>query len=158
NLSGVKEETEKLAVKQKVKNVAGSVPNIKDGSEVLNTAFVVDKKGGLIYDYTKIHLIPMLNEPEYITVGGASADKLELAVNRAGLVICFDLSFTDLFRDLGRDDAKVIFVVAEWPAERTEHWLTLLKARAIENQCYIVGSNTFGTQPNGTTFAGSSVI
>ena len=158
NLGGIKEEMAKLAVEYKVNIVAGSVPNIKEGSDVLNTAFVVDKKGELVYEYSKIHLVPMLNEPEYLTGGDASADTFEMLGNKAGLVICYDLRFPELFRDLALDDAKVIFVVAEWPAERTEHWLTLLKARAIENQCYIVGSNTLGTQPNGTTFAGNSII
>lgn len=158
NLGGIKEEMVKLAVKYKVNIVAGSVPNIKEGSDVLNTAFVVDKNGGLVYEYSKIHLVPMLNEPEYLTGGDAFADTFELLGNKAGLVICYDLRFPELFRDLALEEAKVIFVVAEWPKERTEHWLTLLKARAIENQCYIVGSNTLGTQPNGTTFAGNSII
>lgn len=158
NLSGVKEEMARLAVEYKVNIVAGSVPNIKDGNDVLNTAFVVDKNGELTYEYSKIHLVPMLNEPEYLTGGGASAETFELLGNKAGMVICYDLRFPELFRDLALEGAKVIFVVAEWPIERTEHWLTLLKARAIENQCYIVGSNTFGSQPNGATFAGNSII
>lgn len=158
NLEGVKEEIAKLAVKYKVNIVAGSVPNIKEGTGVLNTAFVVDKNGELIYEYSKIHLVPMLKEPEFLKGGDVSAGTFDLLGDKAGLVICYDLRFPELFRDLALEDAKVIFVVAEWPAERTEHWLTLLKARAIENQCYIVGSNTFGTQPNGTTFAGNSII
>lgn len=158
NLEGVKEEMAKLAKEYKVNIVAGSVPNIKVGSDVLNTSFVIDKSGEFVYEYSKIHLVPMLNEPDFLKGGDASADTFELYGNKAGLVICYDLRFPELFRDLALDDAKVIFVVAEWPAERTEHWLTLLKARAIENQCYIVGSNTFGTQPNGATFAGNSII
>lgn len=158
NLEGVKDEMAKLAVKYKVNIVAGSVPNIKEGEDVLNTAFVMDKKGQLVYEYSKIHLVPMLNEPKFLKGGDASAATFDLLGDKAGLVICYDLRFPELFRDLALEAAKVIFVVAEWPAERTEHWLTLLKARAIENQCYIVGSNTFGAQPNGTTFAGNSII
>lgn len=158
NLAGVKEEMSALAREYKVNIVAGSVPNIKEGNDVLNTSFVIDKDGALVYEYSKIHLVPMLNEPEFLKSGDVAADTFELLGNKAGLVICYDLRFPELFRDLALDDAKVIFVVAEWPAERTEHWLTLLKARAIENQCYIVGSNTFGTQPNGATFAGNSII
>src|SRR5699024_7983774 len=77
---------------------------------------------------------------------------------KVGLVICYDLRFPEVFRDLAMEDAKAIFVVAEWPVERTEHWVTLLKARAIENQCYIVSSNVTGTQANGATFAGKSII
>lgn len=158
DLNGVKEEIERLAVENKVNIVAGSVPNIKKGNDVLNTSFVIDKNGELVYEYSKIHLVPMLKEPEYLKGGDTSVETFDLLGNKAGLVICYDLRFPELFRDLALDEAKVIFVVAEWPAERTEHWLTLLKARAIENQCYIVGSNTFGKQPNGTTFAGNSII
>lgn len=158
DLEGVKGEIEKLAVDYEVNIVAGSVPNIKSGDDVLNTAFVVDSSGEFLHEYSKIHLVPMLKEPEYLTGGDASVETFNLLGDKAGLVICYDLRFPELFRDLALEDAKVIFVVAEWPAERTEHWLTLLKARAIENQCYIVGSNTFGKQPNGTTFAGNSII
>lgn len=148
---------EELAKKFDVNIIAGSVANNK-GDGILNTAFVINRKGELIHEYSKIHLVPMLNEPEFLIGGENTADIFELDGEKMGVVICYDLRFPELFRDLSLSEAKVIFVVAEWPMERTEHWLTLLKARAIENQCYIVGANSIGTQPTGTTFAGNSII
>src|SRR5699024_11587242 len=157
-LEPIKSEIAELAKKYAVNIIAGSIPNIVEKDNVYNTTFYINKSGELVYDYSKMHLVPMLNEPAFLTGGKNSVETFDLQGEKAGMVISYDLRFPELFRDLALEDAKVIFVVAEWPAERTEHWLTLLKARAIENQCYIVGSNTFGTQRNGTTFAGSSVI
>jgi len=145
-----------LAQEYDVNIVAGSIANKNDGA-VKNTAFVIDRNGKLVYEYSKIHLVPMLNEPQYLTGGNAKVETFELDGEKVGMVICYDLRFPEVFRDLAMEDAKVIFVVAEWPVERTEHWITLLRARAIENQCYIVSSNVTGTQPTGATFAGKSI-
>ena len=158
NLEPVKSIIVKLAKANNVTVVAGSIPNKYGDSGVYNTAFTVDNNGKLIHEYSKMHLVPMLNEPEYLESGDKSAEVFEINGETCGLVICYDLRFPELFRDLSLSGAKIIFVVAEWPIERTEHWITLLKARAIENQCYIVASNTIGTQTNGTEFAGRSMI
>jgi len=157
NLEPVKGFISNLAKTYNVNIVAGSIANKKEGN-IKNTAFVVNRNGECIYEYSKIHLVPMLDEPKYLTGGNSKVNIFELDRERVGLVICYDLRFPEVFRDLAMDDAQVIFVVAEWPVERTEHWVTLLKARAIENQCYIVSSNVTGSQPTGTTFAGKSTI
>ncbi|CEA02516.1 2-oxoglutaramate amidase [Jeotgalicoccus saudimassiliensis] len=158
NLEPVKSFIGRLAADNDVTVVAGSIPNTYGGSGVYNTAFTVNNNGELIYEYSKMHLVPMLNEPEFLESGDKPAEVFEINGEPAGQVICYDLRFPELFRDLSLSGAKIIFVVAEWPIERTEHWITLLKARAIENQCYIVASNTTGTQQNGTQFAGRSMI
>lgn len=158
NLEPIKSEIINLAKKYSVNIIAGSIPNKMEDGNVYNTAFYVNKSGEMLYDYSKIHLVPMLNEPEFLTGGKKSVETFNLLGEKAGLVICYDLRFPELFRDLALQEAKIIFVVAEWPLERKDHWLTLLKARAIENQCYIVGCNNIGTQNNDTTFAGNSVI
>lgn len=147
-----------LAKQYEVNIVAGSVPNIKDSNGVYNTAFVINTQGELVHEYSKMHLVPMLDEPEYLKAGNESVKTFKLNGENAGLAICYDLRFPELFRDLTMSGAKVIFIVAEWPIERTDHWLTLLKARAIESQCYIVAANIVGTQSNQTTFAGHSII
>lgn len=61
--------------------------------------------------------------------------------------VCYDLRFPELFRAAARQGAEVIAVIANWPAKRVEHWLTLLRARAIENQAYVVGVNRCGSDP-----------
>ncbi|HLQ70163.1 MAG TPA: carbon-nitrogen family hydrolase [Bacillota bacterium] len=157
DLNPVKGFIKGLAKEYDVNIVAGSIAN-KNDSGVKNTAFVIDRNGKLVHEYSKIHLVPMLNEPEYLTGGTSKVKIFELDGEKVGMVICYDLRFPEVFRDLAMEDAKVIFVVAEWPVERTEHWITLLRARAIENQCYIVSSNVTGTQPTGATFAGKSII
>lgn len=157
NLEPIKSELAKLAIDNNVAIVAGSIPNQTGNSGVYNTAFVLDHKGNLLHEYSKMHLVPMLNEPEHLIGGDKQVEVFEINGERCGTVICYDLRFPEIFRDLSLSGAKIIFVVAEWPIERTDHWVTLLKARAIENQCYIVASNTVGTQSNGTTFAGRSM-
>lgn len=158
DLEPVLTEMKKLATTYDVNIVAGSIPNTKGTSAVYNTAFVIDRHGQLVYEYSKMHLVPMLNEPEFLASGNDSAEVFELEGQSMGALICYDLRFPEVFRDLALLGAKVIFVVAEWPIERSDHWVTLLKARAIENQCYIVVSNTIGSQSNGSTFAGKSLI
>lgn len=158
HLSPILDIIQELAKEYQVNVIAGSIPNTKDSDGVYNTAFVVDQEGNLVHEYSKMHLVPMLNEPEYLMSGEEKANVFELNSQTMGVLICYDLRFPEVFRDLSISGAKMIFVVAEWPKERAEHWITLLKARAIENQCYIVSSNTFGTQSDGSTFAGKSLI
>ena len=71
--------------------------------------------------------------------------------------ICYDLRFPELFRAAVLRGAHVFPVIANWPVARDEHWVTLLKARAIENLCYVVGVNRFGKDPN-FTYSGRSAI
>jgi predicted amidohydrolase len=67
------------------------------------------------------------------------------------------LRFPEIFRIAARGGADLFVVMALWPVKRLQHWLTLLQARAIENQAYVVGVNAVGTDPN-YTYAGRSVV
>ena len=71
--------------------------------------------------------------------------------------ICYDLRFPELFRAGMRRGAQMFVVIASWPVARAHHWVTLLQARAIENQAYVVGVNRSGTDPN-FTYPGRSLI
>jgi predicted amidohydrolase len=71
--------------------------------------------------------------------------------------ICYDLRFPELFRAAVRREAEVFIVIASWPVKRIGHWVTLLQARAIENQAYVVGVNRTGTDPS-FTYTGRSLI
>jgi predicted amidohydrolase len=82
---------------------------------------------------------------------------MDLPWGPTGVAICYDLRFPELFRRYAVEGAKMVIIPAEWPIERAEHWTTLLKARAIENQMYIVAVNNVG-ESGGTTFAGQSMI
>ena len=160
NLEPYLTEISNLAKRHRINIVAGSIANKVDenSKDVYNTAFVVDSSGNLIHSYSKVHLVPMLNEPDYLTEGENQIEIFNLLEVQSGLAICYDLRFPELFRDMSLQGAKVIYLVAEWPIERKKHFLNLLKARAIENQCYVVACNTIGVQNNKTEFAGSSII
>lgn len=78
-----------------------------------------------------------------------------------GSAICYDLRFPELFRDITKKGARLITVQAAWPAVRIEHWITLLKARAIENQVYIAAVNGVSNQENaigGIPLGGTSLV
>jgi len=76
---------------------------------------------------------------------------------RAGLTICYDLRFPELFRSLTKEGAQVIIMPSEWPAARAEHWQTLIRARAIENQVYVCAVNCVG-EHRGKPFCGQSLL
>jgi len=76
---------------------------------------------------------------------------------RVSPFICYDLRFPEVFRAATRRGAQVLVVIANWPATRVEHWVTLLRARAIENQAYVAGVNRCGNDPK-LAYPGRSVI
>lgn len=147
---------QELAQDYQVHIIGGSVANQRDGT-FYNTALIVNKNGELIYSYDKIHLVPMLNEPDYLSGGQEKAGLFEIEDVKMAVIICYDLRFPELTRQLALDGVQVLHVVAEWPRARRQHWRTLLMARAIENQMYIVASNRVGAY-DGQTFAGTSLI
>lgn len=146
-----------LAKQYQIHIIGGSVANKRDGV-VYNTAIVVNRDGEKVHVYDKIHLVPMLDEPKYLGGGMEKARIFELDGVKMGVIICYDLRFPEVARMLAVEGAEIIYVVAQWPSARKEHWKALQLARAIENQCYIVSCNRIGTY-NNVNFCGlSSVI
>jgi predicted amidohydrolase len=135
--------------------IAGSVAD-KIGGDVRNTIYVFDRSGRVTADYSKLHLFRLMDEEKYLT-GGEKRGAFELEGVKAGAMICYDIRFPELARSLALDGAEVLFVPAEWPNPRLHHWRTLLMARAIENQMYVVSCNRVGTSGT-TTFFGHSMI
>lgn len=144
------------ATKYNVNIIGGSVANKKNGG-IYNSALVVDRNGKLVYEYDKAHLVPMLNEPQYLTGGEKPTEVFELDGLKFGLIICYDLRFPELIRPLALEGAQVLCVVAEWPSARRNHWRSLQVARAIENQMYVVSSNRIG-EYDGQEFSGNSMV
>lgn len=145
-----------LAKKHHVHIIGGSFANKVDGS-IYNTAVVINNEGEEVYAYDKIHLVPMLSEPDYLTGGRKQARLFELDGVKMGLLICYDLRFPELARELAVAGAEVIYITAEWPSARKDHWKALQLARAIENQCYIISSNRTGSY-DGVDFCGTSLV
>lgn len=145
-----------IAKKHKVNLVAGSIA-VKENGKVYNRALVIDRHGELIYQYDKIHLVPMLKEHLYLDGGKEAGTVFELDGYKMGLMICYDLRFPELARSLALQGAEIIFVVAEWPSARELHWNILQKARAIENQVFVASCNRVGIY-DGVEFAGQSQV
>ena len=135
--------------------VGGSVL-ARTASGIVNRAQVVDPSGRLVAWYDKIHLVPMLDEPLHL-VGGNARCIFSIAGTTACCAVCYDLRFCEFIRRCALDGAKVLFVSAEWPEERIEHWSVLLRARAIENMMYVVACNRVGAS-GGIRFGGASMV
>jgi len=128
----------------------------KQGDCLYNTAAVIDG-GRLAGSYRKLHLFSTMGEDRFLCAG----DELLVAdtrLGKIGVAICYDLRFPELFRRLALNGAEILCIPAEWPKPRQEHWRTLLKARAIENQLFVVAANCCGLQGKLDFFGLSQII
>ncbi|MGY1858198.1 nitrilase-related carbon-nitrogen hydrolase [Modestobacter sp. SYSU DS0290] len=134
--------------------VAGTCPEVDaDGDLPFNT-FVLAGPDGATHRYRKLH--PFATERERFR-SGTGPVTVELGGLRVTPFICYDLRFADVFW-AAAPGTDVYLVPANWPAARRHHWQTLLQARAIENQAYVVGCNRVGTAGDGVEHAGDSRI
>jgi len=121
--------------------ICGSMPE-PNGDKVFNTIFLADN-GRLAGVYRKIHLFSLLGEDRAFS-GGDQWLLADTTIGKIGVIICYDLRFPELSRRLAVEGAQVICVPAQWPKPRQEHWRTLIRARAIENQLFVVSCNACG--------------
>ncbi|RCW51052.1 carbon-nitrogen family hydrolase [Paenibacillus prosopidis] len=135
--------------------IGGSIAELKS-EKVLNTIYAFDREGNVAADYSKIHLFRLMDEEKYLAAGDKPG-RLEIEGAQAGLMICYDIRFPELARKLALEGAKLLFVPAEWPHPRLHHWRTLLTARAIENQMFVIACNRMGTSGS-TEFFGHSIV
>ena len=144
-------------MKQKAKEchaaIAGSIAIEKDGNYYNRFYFV--KPDGEVTQYNKRHLFTYGGEHKRFTRGEERVI-VEWRGVRFLLLVCYDLRFPVWSRNRGDYDA--ILYVANWPTPRVEAWSALLRARAIENQCYVAGVNRVGTDPNCEYCGGSAII
>ncbi|WHZ04640.1 carbon-nitrogen family hydrolase [Neobacillus sp. YX16] len=145
----------KAAKKYQVHFVGGSVAN-QGEQGVKNTLLIINNKGQLVHSYSKLHLFKLMDEHLYLEAGEEKG-LFELDNRLFGGVICYDIRFPEWIRAHTSKGAEALFVVAEWPAPRLSHWRSLLIARAIENQCFVIACNRSGHDPN-NEFAGHSMI
>ena len=134
--------------------VAGTMPELQ-GEDVYNTCAVFDPEGQLVHTYRKTHLIDLMQEPEHFTAG-RQCSTFDINGVTAGAIICYDVRFPELARSLAVQGAKIIFIPAQWPQPRIGHWETLIRARALENQCFVIGCNRLGESGN-DIFVGHSL-
>jgi len=135
--------------------LAGSLPERPaDGSRPHNTLILAGPDGSLVR-YHKIHPFTVAGESEHYGAGDTHVTTT-VAGLRLTLFVCYDLRFADEFWATA-DETDAYLVVANWPDRRRHHWTTLLHARAIENQAYVVGINRVG-DGDGLVYAGDSRI
>jgi nitrilase len=143
--------------------VGGSIPLLADDPDKLrNTCLVFDDAGRQAARYDKIHLFGFAKGEERYDEAttiepGSRVVAVDTPVGRIGLGVCYDLRFPELFRALGTVDLLVL------PAAFTEttgrsHWEVLLRARAVENQCYLLAAAQGGRHPSGRVTHGNSMI
>jgi omega-amidase len=144
-----------LAKVHQVNIIGGSIAQ-KTASGITNTMYVFNRAGECFAEYSKVHLFKLMDEHLYLQAGNSKGHFKLDGVPSSG-VICYDIRFPEWLRAHTTDGAEIVFVVAEWPLARLDHWRTLLTSRAIENQCYIVACNRAGRDPK-NEFAGHSMI
>ncbi len=142
--------------------VNGSMPTLGEDGRVYNTSILFDPAGERIAGYDKIHLFGLTGEDVHLGKG-RSLCLADTPWGPTGLAVCYDIRFPELFRSYALKGAKMILLPAAFPYPRLAHWKVLLRARAIENQLYLVAANQVGAGGYGpgldsTCFGASSLI
>ncbi|REE88604.1 putative amidohydrolase [Paenibacillus taihuensis] len=145
-----------FASEHRVQLIGGSIAEKRENG-VYNTIYAFDENGEVIADYSKIHLFRLMDEEKHL-LAGEKLGQLKVAGADAGMMICYDIRFPELARKLALGGAKAMFVPAQWPNPRLHHWRTLLLARAIENQMFVIACNRCGTSGSSTFFGHSLII
>jgi predicted amidohydrolase len=135
--------------------VCGSVPEVQAGDDRPANTLVLAAPDGEVHRYRKIHPFTYGGEPEKYTAGDELVT-VDVEGVHCSLFVCYDLRFADEFWGLA-STTDCYVIVANWPAPRREHWRTLLRARAIENQTYVVGVNRVGSGGR-LEYAGDSAV
>ena len=147
--------------------IAGTVPlRIAGDARVAAASLVYDAAGECVARYDKIHLfdveIPERAESYRESANmapGKTPRVVDTPIGRVGLAVCYDVRFPELFRDLGAQGAQVFVLPSAFTAPTGRaHWETLLRARAIENLCYMIAPAQSGFHPNGRETFGDSMI
>jgi predicted amidohydrolase len=129
----------------------GSVLEL-DGERVFNTSVLFDREGNLVATYRKIHLFdadPPDAQPSresFLYSAGEQVVTAETEFGRVGFSICYDVRFPELYRMLVARGAEIVFVPSAFRFETgKDHWDALLRARAIEDQCFVIAAAQWGT-------------
>jgi nitrilase len=143
--------------------IGGTLPLVSgDAGRVLNTTLVYDPQGHHVGRYDKIHLFGFNKGSESYDeartiVPGETVGSFDAPFGKVGLAICYDLRFPELFRAMG-DCALIVVPAAFTHTTGLAHWEVLLRARAIENQCYVLASAQGGTHENARRTFGHSML
>jgi len=151
------------ARRHKIWLIGGTLPlAAPDAGKVMNTTLVYGPDGASVVRYDKIHLFGFTKGDESYDeartiVPGAAVGSFEAPFGRVGLSVCYDLRFPELYRALG-ECALIVVPAAFTHTTGVAHWEVLLRARAIENQCYVLAAAQGGLHANGRRTFGHSML
>jgi nitrilase len=143
--------------------IGGTLPLVSsEAGKVLNTTLVYDPQGKRVARYDKIHLFGFTKGAESYNesatiVPGETVGSFDAPFGRVGLSVCYDLRFPELYRAMG-ECALIVVPAAFTHTTGTAHWEVLLRARAIENQCYVLASAQGGIHKSGRRTFGHSML
>lgn len=135
--------------------IAGSLLETRSG-QICNTATLYSPDGDLAAVYRKVHLFRLMDEHLYLAAGDR-APVFDLPWGRSAMGICYDLRFPELLRHYALEGAVLVLLPAQWPRRRVDALRVLLRARAAENQCFMMACNRVGRNGD-TPFAGHSAM
>lgn len=122
-----------------------------------NTAVLLSPHGDIAHTYRKVHLFGFDSGEATTLVAGDDVTVGSIDGVRCGMTTCYDLRFPELYRIFIDQGAELLIIPTGWPSKRLAHWQVLTRARAIENQVFLIGCNQVGTQ-EGVELAGHSVV
>lgn len=128
---------------------------VKNAGKGLNKFTIVSPEGKEVCSYAKIHPFSYSSEDKFYE-GGTEIIHTNIKDFTVSPFICYDLRFPEIFQ-IASKEAQLIVVAANWPKSRRDNWITLLKARAVENQCYVAGVNAVGNIDS-IDYSGDSII
>ncbi|MFF5472474.1 carbon-nitrogen family hydrolase [Streptomyces achromogenes] len=136
---------------------AGSIPERDPEGTLYNTSLVFSPSGELVAAYRKIHRFGFDKGEAVLMGAGRDLVTVRLPDTTIGVATCYDLRFPELFRALVDAGAETLVVPAGWPERRRAHWTLLARARAVENQAFVLACGTAGTHA-GVPQAGHSIV
>lgn len=136
--------------------VLGGVVTPGTAGKGRNEAVIFSPEGREIARYAKMHCFNPSNEGDHYEAGDRPV-LVEAGGWQVAPFVCYDLRFPEIFRSAAAAGAQLLAVIANWPAVRIEHWIALLRARAIENQAYVIGVNRVGQTPK-LAYCGRSLV
>lgn len=146
---------------------AGSIyeSNREDPARPFNTTFLIRPDGTLAAKYAKLHPFDVVlpngvtsRESDRVCPGN-SLGAADTELGKLGLAICYDVRFGEMFRLMALDGAKIFAVPANFTVNTgKDHWETLVRARAIENECYVIAPNQMGKKPRFTAYGNSLIV
>lgn len=135
----------------------GSVLERGTGGQLHNTAALLAPDGHLLLAYRKVHVFGYESLESTLLTPGDEVDVATTTLGPVGTSTCYDLRFPELYRQLIDRGAQLVVVPAAWPAARLEHWRLFTRARAVENQVYVIACNAGGRQGD-VVLGGHSVV